>query len=121
MPDARDIATNPDSPNYPVIRALSFTEDGGLGMEYLIPSTDMKANGLMVQHTLYVPGGEDYEDEIQAVMDAAINRSGTADSAHPVPEFGHGQSPAQMMLENLLHIGTGESLPAAGLQDHQAF
>lgn len=56
----------------PVIRGLSFEEDGGIAMEYAFPGNDMKASGLTVNHTIYIPGVRDYEDEIDAVTKAAV-------------------------------------------------
>jgi hypothetical protein len=57
--------------NTPVIRGLSFQEDGGVAMEYTYPARDMKASGLVVNHTIYIPV-DDYEDEIDAISEAAV-------------------------------------------------
>jgi hypothetical protein len=47
-------------------------DDQGLQIGYYDPDTDMKAPGLVKLHTLVVGRGMDYDDEIDAVLDAII-------------------------------------------------
>ena len=53
------------------IRSITFQSDGSIAIEY-IGLTDFKANGLQLQHVALVPAGEDYDDEIEAVHEAAL-------------------------------------------------
>jgi hypothetical protein len=53
------------------IQTVAFDETG-LQIGYYDPDTDVKAPGLVRLHTLIVPGGDDYDDEIQAVVDAVV-------------------------------------------------
>lgn len=52
-----------------IVRSISFV-DGGLTLEYVTPADDIKANGVTVNHALMVPAGDDYDDEIDAVIEA---------------------------------------------------
>lgn len=53
-----------------VIQNISFDSDGDLHISYFRPQTDTKVAGLAHLHTLLVPTGFDYDDEIHAVIDA---------------------------------------------------
>ena len=57
-----------------IIRGLSFDPDGGVAMEYVNPANDIKASGVMQNHTIFIPGGDrsEYLDEITALQDAAM-------------------------------------------------
>ena len=52
------------------IRAVTFEPDGSAVVEYCVPAVDARANGVIHNHTLYVPAGIDYDDELAAVTDA---------------------------------------------------
>jgi hypothetical protein len=51
-----------------VVRTIEFSPDGGLTVEYVDPEQDVKSNGLMVNHVLWIPY-EPYEDEIEKLVD----------------------------------------------------
>jgi hypothetical protein len=52
------------------ITSVAIEEDGGLQISYYTPERDVKAAGVVKLHTLIVPAGFDYDDEIDAVIDA---------------------------------------------------
>lgn len=52
------------------IQNVSFDPDGDLHISYFFPQTDTKTAGLAHLHTLLIPVGFDYDDEINAVIDA---------------------------------------------------
>jgi hypothetical protein len=47
-------------------------DDEGLQIGYYDPDVDMKAPGMVRLHTLIVPRGYDYDDEIDAINDAIV-------------------------------------------------
>jgi hypothetical protein len=51
-----------------VVRTIEFAPDGGVTLEYVDPDQDVKSNGLMVNHVLWIPY-EPYEDEIDKLVD----------------------------------------------------
>jgi hypothetical protein len=53
-----------------LIRSLTFQPDGSVAVEYVTPATDVKANGLEINHVLLIPRDSDYDDELDAVMEA---------------------------------------------------
>ncbi len=53
-----------------VIQTVAFEPDGGVQIAYYTPRTDVTTVGVINAHTLVVPAGYDYDDEIQAVLDA---------------------------------------------------
>jgi hypothetical protein len=53
------------------IQHLAVDEDG-LQIGYYNPDVDMKAPGMVRLHTLIVPRGYDYDDEIDAITDAIV-------------------------------------------------
>lgn len=52
------------------IVGIDFTPEG-LGLGYMRVPKDVRKNGLVWQHQVLVPHGSDYDDEIEALMDAA--------------------------------------------------
>ncbi len=54
------------------IRGISFEPDGATVLEYCIPAKDARANGVVLNHILRIPYGDQYDDEIDAVTDAAL-------------------------------------------------
>lgn len=54
-----------------MIQHIGVGPDGSLQIGYLKPAEDVKANGAMHMRTIVIPAGDDYDDEIEAVMDAA--------------------------------------------------
>ena len=53
-----------------LIRSITIHPDG-VALEFMDADTDMRRNGMQLQHVLFVPEGDDYDDEIQALVDAA--------------------------------------------------
>ena len=51
-----------------VIGAVSF-EPSGVTVEW-VEATDVKANGCLLAQSLFVPHGDQYDDELDAVLDA---------------------------------------------------
>lgn len=54
-----------------VIRNLTLNRDGSMVVEYADDVDDVRSNGLVVNHIAYLPA-EEYEDEIDRVVDAAF-------------------------------------------------
>lgn len=54
-----------------IIQNISFDPDGDVQLSYVIPDRDTKEVGLAHLHTLLIPTGFDYDEEIQAIQDAA--------------------------------------------------
>lgn len=52
------------------IASIEFTQHG-LGITYTRVPRDIRKNGLIWQHQVGVPHGSDYDDEIEALMEAA--------------------------------------------------
>lgn len=56
----------------PLIRAISFeAEASAVVIEYCQPDQDARVNGVLLNHTLFIPAGSDYDDEISALQTAA--------------------------------------------------
>lgn len=53
------------------IRGVTFNPDGSAVVEYVTPAKDARANGVTINHAMFVPHGADYDDELDALMDAA--------------------------------------------------
>lgn len=53
-----------------LIQSVAVSPDGGLQIGYYAPGTDVKANGVILLSTLVVPPDDEYDDEIEAVLDA---------------------------------------------------
>lgn len=49
-----------------------MVEHDVLQIGYFVPGQDTKAGGIIQAHTLVVPRGGDYDDEIAAVEDALV-------------------------------------------------
>lgn len=54
------------------IQNLGFDGDGDMHIAYLAPDEDVKEVGVVHLHTLLVPRGFDYDDEMDAVLDAIM-------------------------------------------------
>lgn len=54
-----------------IIRALNFDPDGGVSFDFMEPYADIRENDLVMNHVLFVPADDEYEDEIDALRDAA--------------------------------------------------
>jgi hypothetical protein len=52
------------------IQSVAFDPEGGLTINYYTPKIDIKEPGVAHLHTLVVPKGFDYDDEIANVFDA---------------------------------------------------
>lgn len=57
------------TPRY-VVRSLTLQPDGSIALEYTDIFSDLRANGLVQNHVLYVPADTDYDEELDAVHDA---------------------------------------------------
>lgn len=53
-----------------IIRGISIQPDGVM-IEYLDVATDIRTNGLTLNHTCFIPFGDDYDDELEEVVEAA--------------------------------------------------
>lgn len=53
-----------------LVRGVTFDPDGSVVVEYCAPDQDLKANGVVVNHILMVPVGDQYDDEIETVLTA---------------------------------------------------
>lgn len=54
-----------------VILSLNLDAEA-VSVVYLTLPTDLRETGLAQQHSLLIPAGGDYDDEIEAVRDAAL-------------------------------------------------
>jgi hypothetical protein len=54
-----------------VVRTITLTQDG-VSLEYVRPEKDVKANGVQQNHVLFVPLGDEYDDEIDNLTEAAV-------------------------------------------------
>lgn len=57
-------------PKY-IIRALTFSQDGSVGIDFMEPLADLRENDLLMNHVLFVPAEDEYDDELDALRDAA--------------------------------------------------
>jgi hypothetical protein len=55
------------------IQNISFDGDGNMEVAYYIPAADVKAPGLAKMTTLVIPKGYEYDDEMDAVYEAATH------------------------------------------------
>ena len=53
------------------VQTISFGSEGEVEMTYMLPESDVKAPGLARMHTILIPKGYEYDDEIAAVSEAA--------------------------------------------------
>ena len=51
-----------------VVQQCSLEPDGSLQISFYQPPHDLKANGILHMHTLCIPAGGEYDDEIEAVL-----------------------------------------------------
>jgi hypothetical protein len=61
----------PEVARGPVIASVEFDVDA-VTVVYVVPDRDLKANGIVHSHSLRVPYGDQYDDELDAVREAAI-------------------------------------------------
>lgn len=54
-----------------IIQSVAIEPDGGLQISFYRPQEDIKGNGVLHMHTLVIPADDDYDDEIEAVLEAA--------------------------------------------------
>ncbi len=52
------------------VQNVAFETDGTAHIAYFDLDEDVKSNGLIHSHTLIVPAGADYDDEIRTLMEA---------------------------------------------------
>lgn len=55
-----------------LLRTVTFQPDDSVVLEYCIPTQDARENGVILNHTMAIPYGKDYDDEINAVHDAVL-------------------------------------------------
>lgn len=55
-----------------LLRNVTFQPDNSILLEYCIPSQDARENGVVLNHVMSIPYGQDYDDEIDAVHDAVL-------------------------------------------------
>ena len=60
-----------------VLRTISMAPDG-ITLEYIEPKADVRRNGLALNHVIYIPSGQDYDDGIENVNEAALELLGDA-------------------------------------------
>lgn len=53
-----------------IISSITIQADG-TAIEYLRPDGDVFVSGLQHQHVIFIPRGADYDDELDAIEDAA--------------------------------------------------
>ena len=53
-----------------LVRQIAIHPDG-VAIDYIRMPEDARENGLTVTHNIWIPRGEDYEDELDAIEDAA--------------------------------------------------
>ena len=71
-----------------VIRSITIQNDG-TAIEYINVRTDIRANGLQVSHVVFIPAGDDYDDELDGITMAAQEALADAlqdmDNLEPLP------------------------------------
>lgn len=55
-----------------LLRTITFQPDDSIVLEYCIPDQDARENGVILNHTMAIPYGKDYDSEIDAVHDAVL-------------------------------------------------
>lgn len=58
------------TPRQFVIRSITIQPEG-VAVEYLDVDRDVRDSGMQLMHVLFVPEGEEWDDEIEALIDAA--------------------------------------------------
>lgn len=53
-----------------VVQHVAVEPDGSVQIGFYTPAADLKASGVAQMHTILVPAGDEYDEEIEAVMDA---------------------------------------------------
>lgn len=76
-----------------LLRSVNFNPDDSITIEFVTPDEDFKANGLALNHAIYIPSGEDYDDEIDAVRETVLEL--LADALDDVPRLGPYRAPGQ--------------------------
>jgi hypothetical protein len=54
-----------------IIRTITMDETG-VSIEYVQPAQDIKANGVQMNHVLFIPRNDDYDDEILDLEEKAL-------------------------------------------------
>ena len=54
-------------PKY-LVRGVTFSPDGGVAIDYMEPLKDLRKNDLAINHSIYIPAEDEYEDEIEEVQ-----------------------------------------------------
>lgn len=55
-----------------LVRSVAFQPDESVVLEYCIPDQDVRQNGVVLNHVMSIPYGQDYDDEIDAVRHATL-------------------------------------------------
>lgn len=69
-----------------LVRGLTFDPDGSITVEYADADKDMREKGIILNHTIFVPAGEDYDDELLDVARAV--QALLADVLEDLPHLG---------------------------------
>lgn len=64
------VESNESSETKAVLHGVSLMEDGSIELAYMRMPVDLRVNRLMWQHSVIVPAGSDYDEEIDAVYEA---------------------------------------------------
>ena len=64
-------------PGKRLVRNVAFAEDG-VSIDYIELPADIRENGLTLTHQIFIPEGDDYDDEIDAIRTAALDAVGDA-------------------------------------------
>ena len=56
-----------------LVRSVVFNPDNSVVLEYCIPAQDARANGVVLNHVLSIPYGDDYDNEIDDVLDVVLH------------------------------------------------
>ena len=54
------------------ITGIALTQAGGIEVGYVRLPQDVRKNGLVWQHTVQIPRGSDYDEELDDLMDALV-------------------------------------------------
>jgi hypothetical protein len=59
-----------------LIRGLMFEADGSVSIDFMDPPKDAKANGVMFNHSIYVPAESDYIDTVDRLRELTMQLVG---------------------------------------------
>jgi hypothetical protein len=59
-----------------LIRGVMFEADGSVSIDFMDPPRDAKANGVMFNHSLYLPAESDYTDSVDRLREIVMQLVG---------------------------------------------